>query len=621
LEKVNELKNIPGQFKSLFFDDASQNVYAVTCLPIYDSVFRESCSFLVWDLQSGTHKVLSPADAHRPAAFTPDGTMLAFVTPAGLQVWDAVKDEALGQPIAVPSEDILFTLAFHPDRRWLLAGACEGPGESFCYGGVIIGWDLTQLNQDFTLDPVKLGWQGFDVQSLAIDRSGDLLASGGCIDVVAPAGLCPGGEIKTWALEDSSEGSLSLAQVGGTEFTQAGPVSGLAFGTAARRILAAKAGDNQVSLYEEPVTSLPVSDNPWLASSFTASRSNIAAIDLSASGRLLVAGGGNTITLWELEPNSVLQKIVDTDIDGITDAVVTKDGRLVSIGESLSSTDLKSGQVTKPEFAPLGYGYIMLTSTGDPVLWSLEGEGLTNFLFDSRTGRQIAPPLSGALDWGSIGSMPTGDIAISPDGRYAAGADYSKVALWDIKGADLNEPLAALSLEGALDGMSLAFSPDGKYLAAGGHSGGVIIWNVADRTVAATVYPGASTPVSALAFTPDGQILASAVCTRPNMIGEGGNLCDQSEIRLWDLNTHQPFGAPLPAQEDMIRTIVFDTKGEKLLVFPFHSQGYQEWDFKISDWLDDACQAVGRNFTRAEWDQYFPGETYRPTCPQIPAVQ
>jgi hypothetical protein len=32
-----------------------------------------------------------------------------------------------------------------------------------------------------------------------------------------------------------------------------------------------------------------------------------------------------------------------------------------------------------------------------------------------------------------------------------------------------------------------------------------------------------------------------------------------------------------------------------------------------------ACHLAGRNLTRAEWNQYLPGQPYQTTCPQWPA--
>jgi hypothetical protein len=38
----------------------------------------------------------------------------------------------------------------------------------------------------------------------------------------------------------------------------------------------------------------------------------------------------------------------------------------------------------------------------------------------------------------------------------------------------------------------------------------------------------------------------------------------------------------------------------------------------IQDLIHAACEIAGRNFTQAEWQEYFPGEPYRTTCPQWP---
>ena len=34
-----------------------------------------------------------------------------------------------------------------------------------------------------------------------------------------------------------------------------------------------------------------------------------------------------------------------------------------------------------------------------------------------------------------------------------------------------------------------------------------------------------------------------------------------------------------------------------------------------------ACRTAGRNLTRAEWQQYFPAEPYRATCPNLPVPE
>jgi len=42
------------------------------------------------------------------------------------------------------------------------------------------------------------------------------------------------------------------------------------------------------------------------------------------------------------------------------------------------------------------------------------------------------------------------------------------------------------------------------------------------------------------------------------------------------------------------------------------------WDVNPQSWVEKTCQRAGRNFTRAEWAQYFSGEEYRKTCEQWP---
>lgn len=98
------------------------------------------------------------------------------------------------------------------------------------------------------------------------------------------------------------------------------------------------------------------------------------------------------------------------------------------------------------------------------------------------------------------------------------------VQAWDTKvkteGTDQAQPLRKFGPELAMGG-ALALSPDGKTLATGGFKG-VLLWDIAQGRVAATLDSGGYAPQS-LSFSRDGQRLAAA------FMGAGTN------ARFWDV--------------------------------------------------------------------------------------
>ena len=100
------------------------------------------------------------------------------------------------------------------------------------------------------------------------------------------------------------------------------------------------------------------------------------------------------------------------------------------------------------------------------------------------------------------------ELAISPDGKYLASTEASKIVhLWNLETLRRHSLLRAHLFVSEIK--SLAFSPDGQILAASEWRGNVIVWNIETKKQIAAFKIAAfkSGNIVSLTFSPDGQYL------------------------------------------------------------------------------------------------------------------
>jgi len=271
-------------------------------------------------------------------------------------------------------------------------------------------------------------------------------------------------------------------------------------------------------------------------------------------------------------------------------------------------------------------------------------------------------PTGGKLLTDTIGVVYS--IAFSPDGQTLASGGCGQldangncargeIWLWDVA---TRQPLDQLLNNYAASVISVAFSPDGKTLASdsceldtGGscQRGGIQLWDIATHPPQRALFGGHTNWVSSIAFSPDGQTLASGsddatiilwnVATGKARLspltghtsavlsiafgGSDGTLLasgsSDGSVILWDVATGKRLGPSLTGHASRVNSVAFTPDGQTLA-----SGGNDAtvilWDLNFDSWKTLACQIAGRNLTWAEWVQYIPAELYRATCPNIP---
>lgn len=96
-------------------------------------------------------------------------------------------------------------------------------------------------------------------------------------------------------------------------------------------------------------------------------------------------------------------------------------------------------------------------------------------------------------------------------------------------------------------------------------------------------------------------------------------LVQGDRVRLWDGHTGEyQASLPLPSRTGTV-SLTYGRDSSGLVIASTDGRTWTA-NTRTNEWVGRACTIAGRNLTDDEWDQFFPGRPYEPTCPQWPSA-
>ena len=226
--------------------------------------------------------------------------------------------------------------------------------------------------------------------------------------------------------------------------------------------------------------------------------------------QLALITGGTTIQIWDIATQKLVRK-KETHTGGISSLTISPNGETLATSHNDYSVRLWDIERGVERVRLLGHTTIpdVLAFSPDEKMLASEGFGMVH-IWDVAHGTervrfQLTVPLN---------------FVFSPDSRKLIVAnDLHTVQVWDIDERKVLVTLQGEDGDGRGIAAKLAISPDGKHLVSTEASTAIHLWNF-ETLRRRSLLRGHLFRIGALAFSPDGQLLASG---------------DRENVIIWDI--------------------------------------------------------------------------------------
>jgi serine/threonine protein kinase/WD40 repeat protein/tetratricopeptide (TPR) repeat protein len=507
---------------------------------------------VLWDTGSGA-KLRTLAGAFAPFAFRPDGKVLfAVAEPRGVLALELARERVLWTTTELPG-DGAGRIDLSPDGSTVLAHRSA---------------------------PNRIDWLLRLVAATGQPRAEPLELPG--LRAVAPAG-----ESAAVVSTESGEARIDLrevhsgrrvaswraggADVGTTTFSfRFSPDGSSLFGTVLREGILYQ-DDSHVSQIWDTAHGLPISP-PMTSTTYSiytpaadrllTKTNNVWLLRRAPDGQVMGSGfssGDDHCTTTHPDGRTIINTALD---ETLCLWQISPEAEPIAAGRSDNGPTVAESRRDRgtPAVALLANGFM---TDGRIALTSARGvSGREQIqVSDLATGRMLGRPSAHYPGWTIRG------LALSPGGRFFAtgsnpdGRTAGELRLWDTSTGRLRfPPLPHTNYVAAL-----AFQPDGKVLASGDYSGLVRRWDTSTGKEIGRPLPQREIVLS-LAYSPDGKMLA---------VGLSDDHTGKPGIRLWDTERSELIGEFLSTKEP-VKRIEFRSDGRALLAVQHHNT--QLWD-------------------------------------------